>query len=128
MSQVDTSLLVILIFWLYTYVLSYRYKDGFDHIGEHRDNEKELAPGSCIASLSLGQSRDFVFRHTDARGKNASRTILPVKLELHSGSLLLMNHPTNVYWYHSLPVRKKAMGVRINLTFRHMIKILVARK
>ena len=41
--------------------------DGRDHMGEHKDDEEELVRGSPIASLSLGQARDFVFRHQDAR-------------------------------------------------------------
>lgn len=40
-----------------------RYKNGDDCIGEHRDDEKDLVQGSLIASLTLGQKRDFVFRH-----------------------------------------------------------------
>lgn len=41
-----------------------------------------------------------------------------VKVELQHGSLLMMNPPTNKIWYHSLPVKKSAVGVRINMTFR----------
>lgn len=40
---------------IFTFVLINRYKDGCDHIGEHRDDERELAPGSPIASVSLGR-------------------------------------------------------------------------
>uniref|UniRef100_A0A3Q3XIP8 DNA oxidative demethylase ALKBH2 n=1 Tax=Mola mola TaxID=94237 RepID=A0A3Q3XIP8_MOLML len=93
------------------------YKDGQDHMGEHRDDEKELDPLCPIASVSLGAARDFIFRHRDARGKESRRQIEPVKLELAHGSLLLMNSPTNTLWYHSLPVRKKISQPRINLTF-----------
>lgn len=105
----------------FNFVLVNRYNDGSDHMGEHRDDEVDLVSKSAIASISLGQHRDFVFRHKDARGKDAKRKIDPVKLELSHGSLLMMNHPTNVYWFHSLPVRKKAMCPRINLTFREMV-------
>lgn len=101
--------------------LSTRYKDGQDHMGEHRDDEKELDPLSPIASVSLGAARDFIFRHRDARGKPVHRQIDPVKLELAHGSLLLMNSPTNTFWYHSLPVRKKILLPRINLTFRRIV-------
>ncbi|XP_022110522.1 DNA oxidative demethylase ALKBH2-like [Acanthaster planci] len=102
----------------FNFVLINRYKDGTDYMGEHRDDEKELVQTSPIASLSLGQQRDFVFRHGDSRGKNAKRNLPPIRLELENGSLLVMNYPTNVYWYHSLPVRKKVVGIRINMTFR----------
>ncbi|XP_063171379.1 DNA oxidative demethylase ALKBH2 isoform X2 [Candoia aspera] len=63
-------------------------------------------------------NRDFIFRHGASRGKNPSRRIGPVKLQLDHGSLLVMNFPTNRYWYHSLPSRKKVLAPRINLTFR----------
>lgn len=101
-----------------------RYKDGSDHMGEHRDDEKDLTPGYPIASLTLGQPRDFIFKHADARGKNAKRNIEPVKIVLEHGSLLMMKHPTNTYWYHSLPQRKKLSNVRINMTFRKMVEQL----
>lgn len=102
-------------------LLNTRYKDGEDHIGEHRDDEKELDPLCPIASVSLGAPRDFVFRHRDARGRHSCRQIEPVKLELAHGSLLLMNPPTNTFWYHSVPVRKKVLFPRINLTFRRIL-------
>ncbi|KAM7416640.1 hypothetical protein PAMA_018611 [Pampus argenteus] len=105
----------------FNFVLVNRYKDGQDHMGEHRDDEKELDPLCPIASVSLGAARDFIFRHRDARGKQSCRQIQPVKLELAPGSLLLMNSPTNTFWYHSLPVRKKVLLPRINLTFRRIL-------
>ncbi|XP_011887894.1 PREDICTED: alpha-ketoglutarate-dependent dioxygenase alkB homolog 2 isoform X1 [Cercocebus atys] len=109
----------------FNFVLINRYKDGCDHIGEHRDDERELAPGSPIASVSFGACRDFVFRHKDSRGKSPSRRVAVVRLPLAHGSLLMMNHPTNTHWYHSLPVRKKVLAPRVNLTFR---KILLTKK
>lgn len=109
----------------FNFVLVNRYKDGRDHIGEHRDDERELAPGSPIASVSFGARRDFFFRHKDARGRSRSRRLEVVRLPLAHGSLLMMNHPTNSHWYHSLPVRKKVLAPRVNLTFR---KILPTRK
>jgi len=113
----------------FNFVLVNRYADGRDHMGEHKDDEEELVKGSPIASLSLGQARDFVFRHQDARSGAAKKsTIKPpssVKLKLESGSLLMMNDPTNEFWYHSLPKRSltSAPDARINMTFRKMIHI-----
>lgn len=109
----------------FNFVLINRYADGQDHMGEHKDDEEELVSGSSIASLSLGQTRDFHFRHQDQRrgAKPAKDPPSPIKLKLESGSLLLMNSPTNDFWYHSLPKRsvKTAPHLRINMTFRHMI-------
>ncbi|XP_077456448.1 DNA oxidative demethylase ALKBH2 isoform X2 [Stigmatopora argus] len=108
---------------IFNFVLINRYKDGNDHMGEHRDDERELDPMSPIASVSLGAARDFIFRHRDARGKQSGPCIEPVKMVLAHGSLLLMNPPTNTFWYHSLPVRKKILLPRINLTFRRILPI-----
>ncbi|KAL8180021.1 UNVERIFIED_CONTAM: Alpha-ketoglutarate-dependent dioxygenase alkB 2 [Gekko kuhli] len=107
----------------FNFVLINRYKDGHDHMGEHRDDEKELVPRSPIASVSFGACRDFVFRHGASRGRRASCRIEPIRLQLEHGSLLLMNFPTNRYWYHSLPSRKKVSAPRINLTFRKVMAI-----
>ncbi|XP_040859720.1 DNA oxidative demethylase ALKBH2 [Ochotona curzoniae] len=105
----------------FNFVLINRYKDGCDHIGEHRDDERELAAGSPIASVSFGACRDFVFRHKDSRGRSPARQVAAVRLSLAHGSLLLMKPPTNTHWYHSLPVRKKVLAPRVNLTFRKIV-------
>ncbi|MBN3284837.1 ALKB2 demethylase, partial [Polyodon spathula] len=98
----------------FNFVLVNRYKDGNVHVEEHQDDR--------IAAVSFRAVRDLVFRHQEACGKNAARKIEPVKVALQQGSLLLMNWPTNVNWYHSLPVRKKMLTPRISLTFRRVIK------
>lgn len=85
-------------------------------MGEHKDDEIELDKTVPIASVSLGQSRKFVFKHRDV--KNKIRQVDLVKLDLHHGSLLVMNWPTNEYWYHSIPKEKKATNIRLNFTFR----------
>ncbi|KAG8334534.1 Alpha-ketoglutarate-dependent dioxygenase alkB 2 [Homalodisca vitripennis] len=106
----------------FNFVLVNRYKDGNDHMGYHRDDEADLESLAPIASISLGQTRDFVFQHADARRSGpGKRDVPPVKLSLNHGSLLMMNPPTNRFWYHSLPRRKNCPGVRINLTFRTMV-------
>ncbi|XP_042529346.1 DNA oxidative demethylase ALKBH2 isoform X2 [Dipodomys spectabilis] len=105
----------------FNFVLVNRYKDGCDHIGEHRDDERELAPRTPIASVSFGACRDFFFRHKASRGKPGGRLGDTVRLQLAHGSLLMMNHPTNTHWYHSLPVRKKVLAPRVNLTFRKIL-------
>lgn len=105
----------------FNFVLINRYKDGYDHIGEHRDDERELAPGIPIASVSFGACRDFFFRHKDSRGKSPARRVAGVRLQLAHGSLLVMKPPTNTHWYHSLPVRKKVLAPRVNLTFRKIV-------
>ena len=102
----------------YNFVLVNRYKDGNDKMGDHKDDEKELDSAAPIASLTLGAERDFVFKHQDRKTDNVE----DYKIVLKNGMLLLMKHPTNSYWYHGLPQRKKCFQPRINLTFR-MIKL-----
>ena len=103
----------------YNFVLVNRYADGEDYVGEHKDSEKAIDPNVPIASLSFGASRDFYFKHGDHRKGDKSEPVVSVLLE--DGMLLLMNPPTNKFWYHSLPVRKSCKNVRISLTFRRIL-------
>jgi alkylated DNA repair dioxygenase AlkB len=96
-------------------VLINYYRNGQDSMGWHADDEPELGEDPIIASVSLGEARDFLLRHN-------TRKELTLKLPLPTGSLLLMGKGIQKNWKHSLPKRKHA-GSRINLTFR---KILIA--
>jgi len=89
------------------------YRDGSDAMGWHADDEPELGPEPWIASWSLGQPRDFVFR-----AKGTSR--IGEKITLHNGDLLLMSPEVQRRWQHALPRRKRVKGWRINLTFRQI--------
>lgn len=55
----------------------FRYRNGNDHIGEHRDDESELDPSAPIASISLGQRRTFVLKHKDARKTGSDKRNIP---------------------------------------------------
>ncbi len=86
------------------------YYHGEEGMGWHSDDEKSMGKNTCIASLSLGAARKFLFKHKQTR---QSLSIL-----LESGSLLVMKGDTQVNWLHSLPKTKKVKRPRINLTFR----------
>ncbi len=88
------------------------YHDGSEGMGWHSDNEKELVEHTAIASLSLGDSRDFVLKHKKT-GQN-------VRIHLQNGSLLIMKGEIQNNWLHALPKTKKSKKPRINLTFRLM--------
>jgi len=88
------------------------YHDGSQGMGWHSDDESEIVPESCIASLSLGAARKFVFRHKRSRDQ--------VRIVLEHGGLLLMRGPTQTHWHHTLPKSKSVTQERINLTFRLM--------
>jgi len=89
------------------------YHNGSEGMGWHSDNEKSIRPNSSIASVSLGVSRKFQFKHK-THG-------LTFDLILDSGSVLDMRGETQEFWLHALPKSKKVLGTRINLTFRKMV-------
>jgi alkylated DNA repair dioxygenase AlkB len=86
------------------------YHSGEEGMGWHSDDEKELDPKAPIASVSLGASRKFAFRHKIDKTK--------ASIILENGSVLMMHPPTQEYWSHSLVTTKLATPARINLTFR----------
>tara|TARA_Y100001968_G_C19450660_1_gene768305 strand:+ start:2959 stop:3531 length:573 start_codon:yes stop_codon:yes gene_type:complete len=86
------------------------YRNGNDKMGWHSDDEKELNPLKSIASLSLGSSRDFYFKHRNLGIKHL--------ISLNNGDLLVMHSPCQDEWMHSVPSRKRNIFYRINLTFR----------
>ncbi len=91
-------------------VLLNRYRTGMDSMGWHADKEGELGPEPVIASVSLGTTRTFEFRHTKTRQTHA--------LQLTHGSLLIMRGRTQLDWAHRVPKEPESRGERINLTFR----------
>ncbi len=95
----------------FTTCLCNLYRNGKDSNGWHADDEKELGNNPIIASVSFGATRTFKFR-SKANHK------LQHKLELTSGSLLLMAGATQHYWQHQIPKTTKTIAPRINLTFR----------
>jgi len=88
------------------------YHNGEESMGWHSDNEKEIIANSSIASLSLGATRKFSFKH-----KISKET---VSIELENGSLLEMKGSVQTHWWHALIKSKKVTDARINLTFRQM--------
>jgi len=86
------------------------YRNGEDKVSWHADDEPELESEPCIASLSLGATRRFKFRHRDTKEI--------VERELPSGSLVVMSGLSQSEWEHEIPKQKTVKGPRINLTFR----------
>ncbi|MGO2672531.1 MAG: alpha-ketoglutarate-dependent dioxygenase AlkB family protein [Psychrobacter celer] len=88
------------------------YPTGHDGMGYHADDEKELGAQPVIASLSLGATRKFVFKHKKTQDK--------VALYLESGQLIVMHGETQRFWKHSITKTKTVADGRISLTFRHL--------
>ncbi|WP_051470250.1 alpha-ketoglutarate-dependent dioxygenase AlkB family protein [Fischerella sp. PCC 9605] len=91
-------------------VLCNRYRDGKDSVGWHNDNEPSMGTSPAIASISLGATRKFQMR------LKSGRSITDFWLE--HGSLFLMKPGCQESWVHQVPKTSRAIGERINLTFR----------
>jgi alkylated DNA repair dioxygenase AlkB len=96
-------------------VLLNLYRDEHDSMGWHSDDEPELGAQPVIASLSLGATRTFRFRH------RRKKTVKPLALALTDGSLLVMAGDTQRCWRHAVDKQKEPAGVRVNLTFRTIL-------
>lgn len=91
-------------------VLANLYRDGMDSMGMHADDEPELGNNPIIASISLGQTRRFTFKHKQSKES--------VKIELQHSSLLTMAGQTQKFWQHGMNKSRTQTGPRINFTFR----------
>ena len=92
-------------------VLLNMYRNGNDKVSWHADDETELGLNPIIASLSFGATRSFDIKHK-------FEPQLKYKFELINGSLIVMRGAMQHYWLHQIPVQKKVINSRINLTFR----------
>ncbi len=97
-------------------VLLNKYRNGTDKVGWHSDNDEEFGVNPAIASLSLGATRRFDIRHKTDKSKT-------IRINLNSGSLLIMKGAMQHHWDHQVPQQKHVAGERINLTFRKIIVI-----
>lgn len=90
------------------------YENGTQAVGWHSDDEPSLTSSTAetvIASLSLGATRKFRFKHKKQHEV--------VDLLLHSGQLIVMKGQTQRYWKHAIAKSTKILEPRINLTFRY---------
>lgn len=90
------------------------YRSGEDHQGWHSDDEKSLGNNPTIASVSFGETRDFIMRRKD---DPTQKIVIPLK----HGTLLIMKGELQHFWQHSVPKRKKVKNSRFNLTFRRIL-------
>jgi len=90
------------------------YHTGEEGMAWHSDGEKDLKKHGTIASLSLGATRKFGFKHKQTKETRW--------MQLEPGSLLTMQGTTQDHWLHRLPPTKKVDTARINLTFRTIVR------
>ncbi len=97
----------------YDSVLCNYYRDGADSMGRHADDEPELGPlpdDVRIASISLGARRTFRMRPKGGGPR--------LDFELGEGDLFVMGGTTQQRFVHEIPRTRRAVGPRLNLTFR----------
>jgi alkylated DNA repair dioxygenase AlkB len=94
----------------YTVCAMQYYPSGKVGINPHRD--KEMVSGTRICGLSLGTPRTLSFK----RAWNEDSP--PIDISLASGSLYVMNPPTNQKYTHSIIKDPSIQTGRISLTFR----------
>lgn len=96
-------------------VLGNLYRGGRDSMGWHADDEPEIGPSANdrhIASLSFGDDRRFVLRCAESQEKT--------EVLLGGGDLLVMRGTTQSEFQHAVIKTAKAVGKRVNLTFRRV--------
>ncbi len=91
-------------------VLLNLYRDEKDHVSWHSDRGT-YEDTKIIASLSLGEERNFQLKH------KTDKTLKVITLGLKPGSLIVMNDIQR-HWYHRVAKTTQKKAPRINLTFR----------
>lgn len=80
------------------------YRNGLEYKPYHRD-----LYGTDIATLSLGASRDFYFKHDTTKERT--------HFLLECGDLFYFPQHLNKTYTHSVPMRKKCTAPRVSLVF-----------
>lgn len=88
------------------------YLDGKSKMGYHSDQTDILFENTGIAIISLGETREIIFRNIQNKENK-------VNYQLKTGSLLYMTQEVQEIWQHSIPKNDINNG-RISLTFRKM--------
>jgi alkylated DNA repair dioxygenase AlkB len=86
------------------------YATGKDSIGWHSDNE-EKGDIECIASISIGSTRNFTFR-------KCGKTDIVLNIPLESGCMVVMDDGCQKHYEHSILQDKSVKEPRLNITFR----------
>jgi alkylated DNA repair dioxygenase AlkB len=92
------------------------YVDGKSKMGFHSDQVDQLAPGTGIVIISLGNARVIRFRSKADKEKTVDFT-------LDTCSLFYMSQAVQMHWMHAvLPDKDNQQSERISLTFRKLIE------
>lgn len=108
-------------------VLMQKYLNGDHHISAHRDTDKSFGYTPTILNISLGDSRDIIFKRVLYNGSNKKMSKidklhkhLNMKFTLQEGSLLLMAGNSQKFWTHQID-KEENKDIRYSLTFRELL-------
>jgi len=103
--------------FLNTVLINY-YENENNSLAWHSDDEPELGPDNekniLVVSLSLGDSREFAIRSKDNK--------ISSKVLLENGDLVIMYGNFQKEFEHSIPKAKNKKKLRVNLTYRNILK------
>ena len=88
-------------------VLVNKYRDEYDGVSWHADDESTLGACPIIGSISLGASRRFQLRRRYSPGERPSKII---SVDLHHGDVLVMRGATQRNWLHQIPKKNRKPG------------------
>ena len=91
-----------------------RYMNGSQNIPFHSDNEESIELQSSIMTVSLGITRNLIFRPKAADPRMSESTV-----PLGHGDVLLMSRLSQDVYEHSVP-KDFSKNTRISITFRYL--------
>ena len=94
-------------------ILINKYRDGKDSIRPHRDSSVSFGEEPTIIVISLGSTRDLVFKKN---GSDKSE----FKFTMADNSFFIMGGGSQKYFTHEIP-KTDACGTRYSLTMREYI-------
>jgi len=105
-----------------------KYRNGNDTIKEHKDNQSNFLENPTVLSLSLGEARTIIFRRTiyskeypNSIKKDKEKSDYNFKIELESGSLLIMAGAVQKYFSHQISKEDDKL-LRYSCTFRQIFE------
>ena len=94
-------------------VLCNLYRGGDDSVSWHSDNDYASGGQPVVASASFGATRRF-------RVRSFAKPRVTHNFDLAHGDVVIMGPEAQKLWQHCVPKTSKAVGPRLNLTFRHI--------
>lgn len=104
----------------YNQILVNWYDSGFDYIGYHSDDTRELEDDAPIVSFSYGETRDFYVR----ANKHSIMPKFGHDFVVEHNSMLAMTGDTQKFYKHSIVKRtskSNPLGKRISITARKFV-------